>query len=139
MAITIIEKIGVGGSHNSEPLVRIAKRNRDSPFYIFTFMASHGLIVLNVFYLIIVYRMVLYPGALIRSVVITNVLLIGVLLINWVLDANYFYLFYPPDVSNPLILTDVQPYYFLNMELVAVAVLYILSVPMTLYRNWLEN
>ena len=109
------------------------------PFYIFTFMASHGLIVLNVFYLIFVYRMVLSPNALIRSVFITNLLLVVVLLVNWALDANYFYIFYPPDVSNPLILTDVQPYYFLNMELVAIAVLFVLSLPMIIYRNWLEN
>ena len=109
------------------------------PFYVFTFMASHGLIILNVFYLIVVYKMVLSRGALLRSVVITNVMLIGVLFINWILDANYFYLFYPPDVSNPLILTGVQPYYFLNMEIVAILVLYIISLPMNFYRSWLEK
>ena len=109
------------------------------PFYLFTFMVSHGLIILNVFYLIFVYRMMLNRGALLRSVVITNILLVGIAIINWTLDANYFYLFYPPDVSNPLILTDIQPYYFLNMEIVATIVLFLISIPMLIYRKRLES
>ena len=109
------------------------------PFYLFTFMASHGLIILNVFYLIIVFRMVLNKGALLRAVVITNIMLIGIAAINWVLDSNYFYLFYPPDVPNPLILTNVQPYYFMNMEIMATIVLYIISIPMLIYRKRIES
>ena len=109
------------------------------PFYLFTFMASHGLIILNVFYLIIVYRMILSRGALLRAVAITNIMLIGIAAINWALDSNYFYLFYPPDVPNPLILTDIQPYYFMNMEVVAVIVLYIISIPMLIYRKKIES
>ena len=109
------------------------------PFYLFTFMVSHGLIILNVFYLIFVYKMILNRGALLRATVITNIMLIGIAVINWGLDANYFYLFYPPNVSNPLILTNVQPYYFMNMEIVAIIVLYIISIPMLIYRKRIES
>ena len=109
------------------------------PFYLFTFMVSHGLIILNVFYLIFVYRMILSKGALLRAVVITNIILIGIAAINWILDSNYFYLFRPPDVNNPLILTNQHPLYFVNMELVSIIVLYIISIPMLIYRKKIEN
>ena len=109
------------------------------PFYLFTFMVSHGLIILNVFYLIFVYKMVLDKGALLRTVIITNILLFAIAIINWILDSNYFYLFRPPDVNNPLILTSQQPLYFINMEVVAIIVLYIISIPMLIYRKKIEN
>tara|TARA_Y100001970_G_C14246343_1_gene868545 strand:+ start:633 stop:1328 length:696 start_codon:yes stop_codon:yes gene_type:complete len=109
------------------------------PFYLFTFMASHGLIVLNVFYLIFVYKMILNKGALLRTIIITNIMLIGIAIINWILDANYFYLFRAPDVNNPLILTNQQPFYFMNMEFVAIIVLYIISIPMLIYRKKIEH
>ena len=109
------------------------------PFYLFTFMVSHGLIILNVFYLIFVYRMILNRGALVRAIVITNILLVGIAAINWGLDSNYFYLFRPPDVNNPLILTNEHPLYFVNMELVSIIVLYIISIPMLIYRKKIEN
>tara|TARA_B100001250_G_scaffold184055_1_gene158368 strand:- start:179 stop:865 length:687 start_codon:yes stop_codon:yes gene_type:complete len=103
------------------------------PFYLFTFMVSHGLIVLNVFYLIFVYKMILHKGALVRTIIITNIMLLGIAFINWILDSNYFYLFRAPDVNNPLILTNQQPLYFLNMEIVAIIVLYIISIPMLIW------
>tara|TARA_Y100001934_G_scaffold47301_1_gene57254 strand:+ start:748 stop:1446 length:699 start_codon:yes stop_codon:yes gene_type:complete len=105
------------------------------PFYLFTFMISHGLIILNIFYLIFVYKMVLRKWALLRTIVITNIILVGIGLINFILDSNYFYLSMAPDVNNPLILSRVQPWYFMNMEFVAIIVFYILSIPMILYRK----
>ena len=108
-------------------------------FYLFTFMVSHGLIILNVFYLIFVYKMILHKGALLRTIVITNIMLFGIALINWILDSNYFYLFRPPNVNNPLILTDQQPLYFVNMELVSIIVLFIISIPMLIYRKKIEK
>ena len=110
-----------------------------SPFYLFTFMVSHGLIILNVFYLIFVYKMILNRGALLRTIVITNIMLIGIAAINWILDSNYFYLFEPPDVNNPLILATQQPLYFINMEVVAIIVLFIISIPMLIHRRKIEN
>ena len=73
------------------------------------------------------------------NVIITNIILIGIAAINWILDSNYFYLFRPPDVNNPLILTNQHPLYFLNMELVSIIVLYIISIPMLIYRKKIEN
>lgn len=108
-------------------------------FYLFTFMVSHGLIILNVFYLIFVYGMVLKKGALLRTIIITNILLVGIAIINWLLDANYFYLFRPPPVESPLILAREFPLYFINMEFVAIIVLYIISIPMLIHRRKIEN
>ena len=45
------------------------------------------------------------------------------------LDANYFYLFEPPPVQNPLIVAREYPLYFVNMEVIAILVLYIISSP----------
>ena len=83
--------------------------------------------------------MILSRGALLRAIVITNIILIGIAAINWILDSNYFYLFRPPDVNNPLILTNQHPLYFVNMELVSIIVLYIISIPMLIYRKKIEN
>ena len=110
-----------------------------SHFYLFTFMVSHGLIILNVLYLIYVYKMILTKGALLRTIIITNILLVGVAIMNWILDANYFYLFAPPPVYNPLILAREFPLYFINMEVVGIIVLYIISIPMLLYRRKIKN
>ena len=108
-------------------------------FYLFTFMVSHGLIILNILYLIFAYKMVLTRGALLRTIITTNILLVGVAIMNWLLDANYFYLFKPPPVDNPLILAREFPLYFINMEVVAIIVLYIISIPMLVYRKKIEN
>ena len=103
-------------------------------------MVSHGLIILNLFYAIFVYEMVLQRGALIRTILITNILLIGIAIINWILDANYFYLFRPPsNTGNPLILAEQFPLYFINMEVVAIIVLAIIYIPMIIYRNKIES
>ena len=109
-------------------------------FYVFSFMVSHGLIILNVLYIIFVYGMVLREGALMRTIIITNVLMVPIALINYLIDANYFFLFGPPEnTASPLILTDQFPYYFFNMELMAIAVLYIIYIPMIIYRKRTAN
>ena len=111
----------------------------ENHFYLFSFMVSHGLIILNVLYLIFVYKMVLTKGALFRTILTTNILLLGIAIINWILDANYFYLFEPPPVQNPLIMARDFPLYLVNMEVVAIVVLYIISIPMLIYRKRIEN
>ena len=111
----------------------------ENHFYLFSFMVSHGLIILNVLYLIFVYKMILTKGALLRTIITTNILLVGIAIINWILDANYFYLFEPPPVENPLIMAREFPLYFVNMEVVAIIVLYIISIPMLIYRKKIEN
>ena len=99
-------------------------------------MVSHGLIVLNIFYIIFVYGMFLREGSLKRTIIITNIILIPIALVNYMIDANYFFLFGPPENSaSPFILTDQFPYYFFNMELVAIAVLYVIYIPMIIYRK----
>ena len=111
----------------------------ENHFYLFSFMVSHGLIILNVLYLIFVFKMILTKGALLRTMITTNILLVGIAIINWILDANYFYLFEPPPVENPLIMARDFPLYFVNMEVVAIIVLYIISIPMLIYRKKIEN
>ena len=101
-------------------------------------MVSHGLIILNVLYLIFVFKMVLTKGALFRTIIITNILLVGIACINWLLDANYFYLL------NRLLfkihyMAREYPLYFVNMEVIAILVLYIISIPMLIYRNKIEK
>tara|TARA_B100000401_G_scaffold385265_1_gene288917 strand:- start:822 stop:1073 length:252 start_codon:yes stop_codon:yes gene_type:complete len=83
--------------------------------------------------------MVLTKGALFRTIIITNILLVGIACINWLLDANYFYLFEPPPVQNPLIMAREYPLYFVNMEVIAILVLYIISIPMLIYRSKIEK
>ncbi len=76
---------------------------------------------------------------ILRTIIITNILLVGIAIINWLLVANYFYLFRPPPVESPLILAREFPLYFINMEFVAIIVLYIITIHMLIHRRRIEN
>ena len=57
-------------------------------FYLFSFMASHGLIVLNISFLIFVEGMVLRKWALLRAIIITELILVIVYIINLILGST---------------------------------------------------
>ena len=107
-------------------------------FYLFSFMASHGLIVLNVLYLIFVDGMVLRKWALIRAVVITELVLVVVYVVNLVLGSNYFYLIEKPSTNNPFVFGE-WPYYLINMQFAAIFILAVINLPMLIYRKKLER
>ena len=60
-----------------------------------------------------------------KVVLYLNILLAIVMPLNFIIDSNYMYLAYVPDVSNPLIIGD-WPYYILFWEIILVILTYII-------------
>ncbi len=109
-----------------------------SHFYLFAFMATHGLIVLNISYLIFVYGMVLRKWALLRAIIITELILVVMYIINLILDSNYFYLLEKPVVDNPFVFGE-WPFYLINMQIAAIFILGLINLPMLIYRRRIER
>ena len=65
-----------------------------------------------------------------KVVLYLNILLAIVMPLNFIIDSNYMYLAYVPDVGNPLIIGD-WPYYILFWEIFLVILTYILYVMST--------
>ena len=107
-------------------------------FYLFTFMVSHGLIILNISFLIFVEGMVLRKWALLRAIVITELILVIIYIINIILDSNYFYLINKPDAPNPFIFGE-WPFYIFYMQISAIFILGVINLPMLIYRRRLER
>ena len=75
-----------------------------------------------------------------KSFIFINVLLIIIMPIDFMIDANYMYLKYPPAVDHPFV-SGGWPYYLVNLEFVVFFLLYftyhLFNSP--LLRNKLKN
>ena len=103
-------------------------------YYIFAFMLSHALIILNVLWMIIVLDMRFKKFALLRTIIITNLLLIPIAAVNILLDSNYFYLSQKPPADNPFLIGE-WPIYLFYLEFFAIIILAILNIPMLLLNK----
>ena len=93
----------------------------DTEFIIF--FISHGLIILNVIWLLYVDKMKIRSISLLETFIATNLLLIPIGLIDWLGNANYMYLRYKPPVNNPFLIGE-WPWYILGFEAVAIIFLF---------------
>ena len=103
-------------------------------YYLFTFMLSHGLIILSILWMIIVMDMRFRKFALLKTLAITNILLLPIGIINIFLKSNYFYLRQKPPVENPFIIGE-WPYYLLYAEFFAILILGAINIPMLLLNK----
>ena len=96
------------------------------------FFISHGLIILNVIWLLNVDKMKIRSSSLKETFFITNLLLLPIGLIDWLTNSNYMYLRAKPPVNNPFLIGD-WPYYILGFEFLAFTFFYILFLIMKLF------
>ena len=94
---------------------------------------SHGVIVLNVLWLVLVDRMRCRRWSWLRVFFITNATMAPVALVNMVLSSNYFFICRKPGGASPFLLGE-WPWYILWFEAVALFLFVLLYVPM-----WLVN
>jgi hypothetical integral membrane protein (TIGR02206 family) len=80
---------------------------------------SHGVIILNVIWLVFIEGMRPRRGAWLRVLGLTNVAAAGVGLVDWATGFNYFYLRHKPGGDSPFLLGD-WPYYIGVLEVIAV-------------------
>ena len=104
----------------------------DTEFNIF--FISHGLIILNVIWLLKIDKMKIRSNSLKETFFITNLLLLPVGLIDWLTNSNYMYLRAKPPVENPFLIGD-WPYYILGFEFLAFTFFSILFLIMKFFNK----
>ncbi len=104
----------------------------DTQFIIF--FLSHGLIILNVIWLIHVDNMKVQSISYLKVFFITNLIAIPIGLIDWLTESNYLYLRSKPPVSNPLLLGE-WPWYILGFEVIALIFFIILFIIMKICKK----
>ena len=106
--------------------------------YISTFWSflSHGLIILNVFWMIFVFDMRCRKYSLINTVLITNgaVFLVGI--INKIIGngANYWFICEKPSGENPALVGE-WPYYLFTFQLAGILFMMLIYLPMWIAVN----
>lgn len=99
---------------------------------------SHGLVILNVVWLIVVVGMRCRPGSWLRVFLITNLALIPIGILNLILDSNYFFICRKPGGTSPFLLGE-WPWYLLGFEVLALAFFGILYLPMAFSRRRVDR
>jgi hypothetical integral membrane protein (TIGR02206 family) len=90
---------------------------------------SHGLVILNVLWLIYVDGMRCRRGAWWRVFLFTNLAMIPIALVNLTIGSNYFFISTKPGGSSPFLVGE-WPWYIVGFEVVGLLFFWILSLPM---------
>ena len=104
----------------------------DTQFNIF--FISHGLIILNVLWLLVVYKMKIRSVSFKEVIIVSNLLIIPIGLIDWIGNANYMYLRFKPNVDNILLMGD-WPWYILGIEFISIILFGLLFLIMKLINK----
>lgn len=94
---------------------------------------SHGVIMLNVFWLAFVEGMRCRKWSWLKAFFITNLMIIPISVINLILKANYFFICWRPGGESPFLLGE-WPWYILWFEAFGFVFFLLLYLPM-----WLAN
>ncbi len=97
--------------------------------HVFWNFISHGAVVLNVLWLVLVEGMRVRRRSWLTVFVITNLTMVPVALANLALDANYFFIREKPGGDSPLLMGE-WPWYILGFEVVGLAFFFLLYLPM---------
>ena len=102
--------------------------------YLVTFFTHHAILVLFPIWNILVDGMVTTRGAILRTMLFVNLMGIPVATVNWLIGSNYMYLCTKPGVDSPFLVGD-WPWYLIGLEVVALLLMAIASVPMIYLRR----
>lgn len=106
----------------------------DNMTYLVTFFTHHAILVLFPIWNIDVDCMVTTRGAILRTMLFVNLMGIPVATVNWIIGSNYMYVCTKPGVDSPFLVGD-WPWYLLVLEVVALLLMAIASVPMIYLRR----
>ena len=92
---------------------------------------SHGLIILNVFWMIFVYDMRCRKYSLVNTVLVTNAAIFVVGIINKLIGngANYWFICEKPNGENPALIGE-WPYYLITFQLAGILFMMLIYLPM---------
>ena len=102
--------------------------------YLVTFFTNHAILVLFPIWNIVVDGMVTTSCAILRTMLFVNLMGIPVAKFNWLIGSNYMYFCTKPGVDSPFLVGD-WPWYLLGLEVVALLLMAIASVPMIYLRH----
>jgi|TARA_B100001996_G_scaffold64076_2_gene46157 hypothetical integral membrane protein (TIGR02206 family) len=95
---------------------------------------SHGIIILNVLWLIIIDNMRCRSGSYINTIIITNSCLFIISIVNTILGGNYWFICEKPGGESPFIIGD-WPLYLIGFEISGILLLGLFYIPMIILRN----
>lgn len=104
----------------------------DFPHHRFIFyFAQHGSLVIGAVFLVVGLNMRPERWSALRAWLCLNVVALGVGLVDYLFAVNFLYLRHKPDVATPLDWFGPWPWYLLACEGLALALFYVLSLPLS--------
>ena len=124
----------IGTTGALQAMITPAPAGLDNMTYLVTFFTHHAILILFPVWNIVVDGMVTTRGAILRTLLFVNLIGIPVGLVNWLIGSNYMYLCTKPGVDSPFLIGD-WPWYLLGLEIIALLLMAVASVPMIYLRS----
>tara|TARA_B100000959_G_C14546768_1_gene445946 strand:- start:139 stop:591 length:453 start_codon:yes stop_codon:yes gene_type:complete len=104
----------------------------------FTLNWAHSLIILNVLWLIFAYNKKFTIRSIFNAFLFMNIIIIPVGGINYLLNANYMFICYPPNVDSFFFIGE-WPYYILYLEIIYFVYVVILYLPFGVINYFIKK
>jgi len=98
-----------------------------SPYYFYISQISHGIIILNVLWMLIVFKLIIGKFSIHRTVLLTLVLMVIVGIFNFFTSSNYFSLCEKLGGPSPFLI-GTWPIYIVFLIIFGIAIMWILDV-----------
>lgn len=95
---------------------------------------SHGLIILNVLWMIVIDNMRCRVGSYLNVVIITNGILFIISIVNSILGGNYWFICEKPGGESPFIMGE-WPLYIIGFQISGILLLGLFYIPMIILRK----
>ena len=95
---------------------------------------SHGLIILNVLWMIVIDNMRCRVGSYLNAVIITNGILFIISIVNSILGGNYWFICEKPGGESPFIMGE-WPLYIIGFQISGILLLGLFYIPMIIVRS----
>ena len=99
---------------------------------IMTLNWAHTLIIVNVLWLIFAYKKTFTIQGIFNSFIFINLIIWPVGFINYLLDANYMFICYPPNIESSFFIGE-WPVYLVWLEMIYFIYIIILYLPFWVY------
>tara|TARA_A100000164_G_C21675907_1_gene661930 strand:+ start:106 stop:807 length:702 start_codon:yes stop_codon:yes gene_type:complete len=95
---------------------------------------SHGLIILNVLWMIVIDNMRCRVGSYLNAIIITNGILFIISIVNSILGGNYWFICEKPGGESPFIMGE-WPLYIISFQISGILLLGLFYIPMIILRK----
>lgn len=104
-------------------------------FRAFQFFLSHGLIVFEIAFMLIVLDMKPSRGSVKYTWIVTNVIMIFIGFFNFIFDGNYFYLAHKPETASFMDFFGPWPFYIIVIECIGLVLFALMYLPFKKQNN----